>query len=69
MSDRDQVACEEDHEVMYVLKKYEKRQTKENLGKLRDHCRAFKKDDGYKPHNRENFYKYIEEKKVLAGLE
>ncbi|HOJ49725.1 MAG TPA: hypothetical protein PKW55_02835 [Spirochaetota bacterium] len=67
-SDKDLVSKEE-HELNYVLKKYNKRQTKENREKLVESLDNFNKDSNYKPHNRENFYKYIEEKGILSTLE
>lgn len=67
-NDRDLISTEE-HELNYVLKKWEKRQTKENREKLTAALKAFNKDAGYKPHNRENFYKYADDKKIKKGLE
>ena len=69
MSDRNIVACDEDHELDYILRKYGKRQTKDNREELRSACKAHKKDKSYKPANRESFYKYIADKKVLKKLE
>lgn len=69
MSDKNLVACEEDHEMKTVLKHFKKRETNANVERLRGHCKSHKKDDSYKPHNRDSFYRYINEKNVLAGLE
>ena len=69
MSDANLIACNEDHELKYVLKKFNKNDSDENVKKLRAKCKEFKKDDDYKPHNRKNFYKYLDDKKVLVGLD
>jgi hypothetical protein len=69
MSDHNLVACEDDSELNTVLRKFDKRQTNANQDTLRDACRAWKKDDHYTPHNRESFYKYLSDKKILPKLE
>lgn len=69
MTDPNLVACENDDEIKYILRKYEKRQTQKNIDTLRRYCRQFKNDPQYKPHNRESFYKYIKDKRVLQSLE
>ena len=61
-SDHDLVACEQDHEMMYILQIYGKAQTQSNLLDIRSKCRAFKQDYSYSPHNRANFYRYLENK-------
>ena len=67
-SDRDLVSSE-DHEINYLLRKWDKKQSKKNreilVGKLKD----FKHDDSYAPHNRDSFYKYVDDKKVKDLLE
>ena len=67
-SDRDLVSSE-DHELNYLLQKWEKKQSKENREKLAGELKKFKSDDEYKPHNRENFYKYVEDKNIKDILE
>jgi len=67
-SDRDFVSTEE-HELNYILKKYEKRQSKENREKIVNALKDFKNNPEYKPHNRERFYSYLEEKEILSNLE
>jgi|GEM_PF-55779 len=67
-SDRDLVS-NEDHELNYLLQKWEKKQTKENREILSNCLKEFKSNEDYKPHNRENFYKYIDDKKIKKLLE
>jgi len=69
MSDANLIACNESYELKTVLKKYGKSTSEENTEKLKTKCKEFKSDDSYKPHNRESFYKYINDKKVLSELE
>ncbi len=66
--DRDMIS-KEDHELNYVLSKWNKRQTKGNREILAKALTDFKKDAKFKPHNRENFYKYCTSKKVKGKLE
>ncbi len=64
-----EVISTEDHELNYVLKKYGKRQTAANRKKfvtLLDECKA---DADYAPHLREQFYRYIEDKKAFDIME
>lgn len=64
-----EVISTEDHELNYVLKKYGKRQTAANRKKfvtLLDECKA---DAEYAPHLREQFYRYIEDKKAFDIME
>jgi hypothetical protein len=61
-SDHELVACEEDHEMEYILRLYGKSETQANILDLRSKCRSFKADKGYAPHNRSNFYRYLETK-------
>lgn len=61
-SDHDLVACEQEHEMQYILRIYGKTQTQMDLLDIRSKCRAFKQDIMYSPHNRANFYKYLENK-------
>ncbi len=69
MSDRNMVACEEDHELITVLKHFKKRQTQKNVDLMRNLCKSHKANDTYKPHNRDSFYRYLEENAHLAALE
>jgi putative ribosome biogenesis GTPase RsgA len=66
--DRALVSAQE-HEMKQVLGFHKKRQTAENVEKLRAMLKQFKSAAGYKPKNRENFYRYLKEKKLLAKLE
>jgi len=69
MSDQNLVACEEEHEIKYILEKFDQRQTQNNILTLQGACRAWKDNADYQPHNRDSFYRYIEEKEILAKLE
>lgn len=70
MADKHLVACEQEHEMATVLKHFKKGTSKENVDKMQTACRTWKKDSGakYKPKNRDNFYKYLEEKGILRKL-
>ena len=67
-SDRDMISKEE-HELNYVLKAWEKRQTQKNRDMLAKSLDEFKADSSLSPHNRENFYKYTTSKKIKGKLE
>jgi len=67
-SDKDLISKEE-HELNYVLKKWDKKQSAENREKLAAALDTFKADENFKPHNRENFYKYADEKNIKNDLE
>ena len=67
-SDRDLISTEE-HELNYVLKKWEKKQSIANREVLIDALKKFNADVNYKPHNRENFYKYADDKKIKGKLD
>lgn len=67
--DRELVACEEEHEIEYILKKFGKRTTKENIAILQEHCRYFKGLPDHGPHNRKNFYRYLDLTDILLELE
>lgn len=64
-----EVISTEDHELNYVLKKYNKRQTAANRKAFVALLDEFKADAGYEPHLREQFYRYIEEKKAFDVME
>jgi|GEM_PF-764599 len=66
-SDRDLISTEE-HELNYLLQKWDKKQSIENREALTKIIKDFKSDADFKPHNRENFYLYVEKKKVLSKL-
>jgi hypothetical protein len=70
MADKHLVACEQEREMETVLKHFKKGTSKENIDKIQNACRAWKKDSSakYKPKNRDNFYKYLEEKGILRKL-
>ena len=57
------------HELNYVLKKYNKRQTADNREKFVNLLDEFRADDGYKPHLREDFYRYIEDKNAFDAMD
>lgn len=66
-SDHDQIACDEDHELEYVLKKFGKKGTQANIKALRAVCQKFKSSS--KVDDRAHFYKYLEANKSLKKLE
>ncbi len=57
------------HELNYVLKKYGKRQTAANREKFEALLDEFRADEDYKPHLREDFYRYIEDKNAFDAME
>ena len=63
------VACEEEHEMEFILQKFGKRCTKENIEKLQEHCRYFKGLPDHAPHNRENFYRYLDLADIFFEME
>jgi outer membrane protein OmpA-like peptidoglycan-associated protein len=67
-ADRDFISSET-HELNYLLKKWGKKQHIKNRQVLRDTLVKFKDDVSYKPHNRESFYKYVEDKNIRDLLE
>ena len=67
MNDHEQVSCGEDHEMEYILRKFEKRGTGDNISALSKLCKEFKDasdDDG-----REAFYAFLEKNEVFKNLE
>ncbi|MCK5686599.1 hypothetical protein KAJ27_20855 [bacterium] len=63
MATDEQLISKEDHELNYVLKKWDKRQTQENrdyLSKKLDEFNALGKKFGYRKNFREDFYKYMD---------
>ena len=67
-SDHSLVSTEE-HELNYLLRKWKKMQSNNNKKVLIEKIEDFKNDEGYKPHNRKNFYRYIADKRILGLLE
>jgi outer membrane biosynthesis protein TonB len=67
--DRNLISFGVDHEVAYVLRKFNKRITKKNKEKLVEFGKKFKSLKSYKPHNRKSFYTFMEDKKVLSKLD
>ena len=67
MKDRNLVNTSEDHEMKYILRKYDKRQTQENIEALRSAIKKFKAS--HKNDDRVDVYKYLESSDVLAKLE
>ncbi|MBN2532962.1 MAG: OmpA family protein [Spirochaetales bacterium] len=57
------------HELNYLLKKWEKKQSRKNREILRDTLKDFRADKSCTPHTRELFYKYVEEHDILKLLE
>lgn len=68
MSDKNLVS-KEDHELETILKRYGKRTTEANKDILSEAIDDFKDDEHYSPHNRENFYLYLETSDYFARLE
>ncbi len=70
-TDADLISTEA-HELNYVLKKYNKRQTASNRDKFIALLDVFKADEAYQPHWRTEFYQFVEDKNAfdeLDGLE
>jgi len=63
------LVSKEDHEIKYLLRKWKKKQSNKNMKILTEKLAHFKTLPKYKPHNRENFYKYINDFGVLDLLE
>ncbi len=61
--DANLVACNQEHEMATILKNFNKVNSKENREVMKKLCKQFKLLESKKPHNRDNFYKYI---KTLA---
>ncbi|MCF6236962.1 MAG: hypothetical protein L3J70_11435 [Gammaproteobacteria bacterium] len=57
------------HELNYVLKKYEKKQSEANREKMIALLDGFIKFEEYKPHMRKEFYQYIEDKNAFDDME
>ena len=68
MADANLIACNEDHEMVTILRKFGKSGSKENIASLRDACKHWKSLEIYSPKNREEFYRYLEAKKVMDSM-
>lgn len=68
-ADANLISFTQNHELNYVLRKYGKRLTVTNRALLREVGVRFKKNTQFKPHNRENFYKYVERYSSMNQLE
>ena len=66
LSDRESISCNENHELEYVLKKFGKRQTKDNIDKIKLYCQEFKKE--HNSHDRKAFYEYLKQNYRLRKL-
>ena len=64
-----ELIAQEDHELNYVLKKYEKRQTKGNRALMRQFLKKFRQEPTYTPHKRRDFYRYVEATRCFDQLE
>lgn len=62
------ISFSKDHEVAYLLRKHKKRITKANKDVLKAEGKKFKSMKSFKPHNRDSFYKYMKQYKVLSKL-
>ncbi len=58
MKDAEMIS-KEDHELNYLLKKWNKKQSIENREKLVKKLDEFNADPNYRKHNREDFYQYV----------
>ena len=67
LSDRESIACNQDHELEYVLKKFQKRLTIKNVEKIRTYCKEFKTK--HKTSDRKVFYEYLKQNNRLRKLE
>lgn len=66
--DRD-IISKEDHELNYLLKKWGKKTNSANRKILSDALDGFNDDNSFKVHNRENFYKFVEQNKIIDSME
>ena len=68
-ADRNLISFNEIHEVNYLLRKFNRRITAANRLVLEKEGAKFKSLKSYAPHNRQSFYKYMKDKKLLAKLQ
>ncbi len=66
--DANLIAFTQDHEVDGVLKKFGKQANEENREQLKEIGLSWKKKASQKPHNRKNFYAYVEKNNALKSL-
>ncbi|MFC1690937.1 hypothetical protein ACFL0W_02040 [Nanoarchaeota archaeon] len=66
--DRKLISFSQNHEVKHVLKKYGKSQSKDNIKRLKEIGKIFKASSLNKPHNRENFYKFLKKSQSFKKL-
>lgn len=66
MKDHNLVNVGEDHEMKYILKKYEKRQTQDNVEAIRSAIKKFKAT--HKNDDRADIYRFLESSDVLEAL-
>lgn len=66
--DANLIAFTEEHEVDTVLKKFGIEPTDKTREQLKEIGLSWKKDTAWKPHNRKNFYAYVEKTKALDDL-
>ncbi|MCA9478251.1 MAG: hypothetical protein KC535_03840 [Nanoarchaeota archaeon] len=66
--DANLIAFNEDHEVDTVLKHFNIEPSQEARDQLKEIGLSWKKDEEWKPHNRKNFYAYVEKTKALDSL-
>lgn len=62
------IACNQEHELGTVLSHFNKKNTIENRKALQNLCKHFKDLKTYKPHNRVNFYRYLETSTAFKKL-
>ncbi len=54
-----ELISKEEHELNYLLKKWDKKQSIANREKLTRKIDEFNADPNYRAHNREDFYAYV----------
>ena len=59
MAQDSELISKEEHELNYLLKKWNKIQSNSNRKKLSTKLDEFNADSNYRTHNREDFYRYI----------
>ena len=64
----DKKISKEQHELDYILRKFKKRQTKENRKILKKGIKKYKKDQRYNKHTKDKFYDYFK-KNIGKDLE
>ena len=59
MADDASLISKEEHELNYLLRKWNKKQSIENRQKLADKVDEFNANSNYRTSNREDFYTYV----------